>query len=338
VTNRGPSTRMIACVYGRAFAPFVESVARDLCAAGALAGGDMRPLTLEAAMADHRRGADVHRLYVLPFDPPPTMSPAGIVRELFPRAEVVTSFPLQELCWDKIATQELLLERGLPIPDTLITSEPTEVRRFVREYRFVMLKERYTCGGQGHLVLWFDDEDLVGDGGSHRYKMELVPHGRRRLDSEHLTYPAPFYLQRLVADIGPRGVFPAQVLRAYIVDGQIAFWTERYRDRYSRPSDWIINIGLGAKYRFLHDTSEETKKVALRTAEVIGFRIGAVDLIRTGSDGPYVLEVDTDGYHMIMDRQFKYIPEYREFFNLDRYIAEALLFEPGAPPPRRRSA
>ena len=141
-----------------------------------------------------------------------------------------------------------------------------------------------------------------------------------------------------MADIGPRGVLPGQVLRAYIIDSQIAFWTERYRDRYSRPSDWIINIGLGAKYRFLHDTSEETKKVALRTAEVIGFRIGVVDLIRTGSDGPYVLEVDTDSYHMIIDRQFKYIPEYRDFFNLDRYIAEALLIEPAAPQPRRRSA
>jgi glutathione synthase/RimK-type ligase-like ATP-grasp enzyme len=328
---------MIACVYGRAFAPFVEPVARDLCAAAALAGGEMRPLTLEAAMADHRRRADVHRLYVLPLDPPVTMSAGAIIRELFPKAEVVISVPVQELCWDKIATQELLLERGVPIPDTLITSEPTDVHRFVHEHGFAMLKERHACGGQGQVVLWFEDEELVGDSGSHRYTMELVAQGRRRLDGQRLTYPAPFYLQRLVADIGPRGVQPAQVLRAYIVDGQIAFWTERYRDHYSRPSDWIINIGLGAKYRFLHDVSEETKKVALRTAEVIGFRIGAVDLIRTGSDGPYVIEVDTDGYHMIIDRQFKHIPEYREFFNLDRYIADALLVEPAIPQPRRRS-
>jgi glutathione synthase/RimK-type ligase-like ATP-grasp enzyme len=334
---------MIACVYGRAFAPFVEPAARDLCAAAASVGGEMRALTLEALLADRRLAADVHRLYVLPFDPPATMSPAtmshaGIVRELCPRAEVVISFALQDLCWDKIATQELLVERGLPVPDTLITSEPDDVHRFVQEHGFAILKERYACGGQGHVVLWLEDEELVGDGGSHRYRMELVSHGRRRLEGERLTYPAPFYLQRLVADIGPRGVFPGQVLRAYVIDGQIAFWTERYRDRYSRPSDWIINIGMGAKHRFLHDTSEEAKKVALRTAEVIGFRIGVVDLIRTGSDGPYVLEVDTDSYHMIIDRQFKHIPEYREFFNLDRYIAEALLVEPADPRPRWRSA
>jgi hypothetical protein len=40
-----------------------------------------------------------------------------------------------------------------------------------------------------------------------------------------------------------------------------------------------------------------------------------------------VLEVDTDSHHMIIDRQFKYIPEYRDFFDLDRYIAEALIAE-----------
>ena len=34
---------------------------------------------------------------------------------------------------------------------------------------------------------------------------------------------------------------------------------------------------------------------------------------------------------MIVDRSFKYIPEYRDFFNLDRYIAEALLVEPEVP-------
>ena len=61
-----------------------------------------------------------------------------------------------------------------------------------------------------------------------------------------------------------------------------------------------------------------------------GLRIGVVDLIRTGRGDSYVLEVDTDGYHMLIDRQFKSIPDYRDFFDLDRYIAEALLVEPTA--------
>jgi glutathione synthase/RimK-type ligase-like ATP-grasp enzyme len=328
---------MIACLYGRAFAPFVEPVVRDLCAAAALAGGEIQPLTLEAALANRARAAAVHRLYVLPFDPPPsaaTGSPAALIRTLFPRAEVVTSFGVQDLCWDKVATQERLLDRGVPVPETLVSSEPADAHDFVRRHGFAILKERFSCAGQGHVVVWYQDDHLVGDSGSHQCTIELTQEGRRVLRGEHLVYPGPFYLQRLVADVGPRGVTPGQVLRAYIVDNQIPFWTERYRDRYARPADWIINVSLGAKYRFLHGGSEEAKKIALRSAEVIGMRIGAVDLIRTGSGGPYVLEVDTDGYHMMIDRQFKHIPEYRDFFDIDRYIAEALLVEPEVPQPR----
>ena len=328
---------MIACMYGRIFAPFVEPVARDLCAAAAEAGGEIWSVTLEAAMADRRRAADVHRLYVLPFDAPAGTSPATLVREVFPRAEIVTSFTAQDLCWDKVATQELLMDRGVPVPDTVVSSEPADVYRFVQEHGFVILKARHACAGQGHIILWFEDDELVGDCGSHQYMVQLVTHGRPQLEGARLMYPAPFYVQRLVADIGPRGVSPGQVLRAYVVDNQIVFWTERYRDRYLRPSDWIVNVALGARYRFLHDVSEEAKKIALRSAEVVGLRVGVVDLIRTGSSGPYVLEVDTDSHHMIIDRQFKQIPDYREFFNLDRHIADALLVEPSTPAARRAS-
>jgi glutathione synthase/RimK-type ligase-like ATP-grasp enzyme len=332
---------MIACLYGRAFAPFVEPVLRDLCAAAAMAGGDMQPLTIEAAITDRRRCADVRRLYVLPFDPPPAASPvapATLVRALFPQAEVAISFAVQELCWDKVATQERLLDRGLPVPDTLMTSEPDDVRDFVHRHRFAILKERHTCAGLGHVVVWLEDDQLVGESGRHRRRLELTTAGGRQVCGDQLMYPAPFYVQRLVADIGPRGVAPGQILRAYIVDGQIAFWTERYRDRYARPSDWIINVSLGAKYRFLHAVSEEAKKVALRSAEVLGVRIGVVDLIRTGSSGPYVLEVDTDSHYMIIDRGFKDVPEYREFFDFDRYVADALVQEPEPPKPRTNAA
>jgi glutathione synthase/RimK-type ligase-like ATP-grasp enzyme len=325
---------MIACLYGRDFAPFVEPVVRDLCAAAAAAGGEVQPLTIEAAQADPARRANVHRLYVLPFDAPEPIAP--LIRHLFPRVEVVTSFAAQDLCWDKVATEERLLNRGVPVPETLMSTAPADVYEFVREHEFAILKERYSCAGQGHVVVWLDDGQLVGDSGSHQYQIELVPSGRRQLRGERLIYPAPFYVQRVVGDLGPRGLTPGQLLRAYVVDNQIAFWTERYRDHYARPADWIVNISRGAKYRFVQSVSEEAKKIALRSAEVMGLRIGVVDLIRTSRGESYVLEVDTDGYHMLIDRQFKYIPEYRDFFNIDRYIADALLVEPEIPKPRPR--
>jgi hypothetical protein len=333
---------MIGCLYGRSFAPFVEPVVHDLCAAAAAAGGEIRPLPIEAVAADASLGADVHRLYVLPFDPPlrPGMpeTPALLVRALFPRAELVTPFGVQDLCWNKVAMQERLVDRGVPVPDTLIAADPGDVRAFVRQHGFAILKEPAGCAGQGHIVLWIDDGELLGDCGSHRYRMELAPAGERRLRGDRCTYPAPFYLQRLVADTGPHGITPGQVLRAYVVDSRVIFWTERYRERYERPADWIISVGRGAKHRFLFDVSEEAKKIAVRTAEALGLRIGVVDLIRTGSSGPYVLEADADGYHMMIDRQFKQIPEYRDFFDLDRYIAEALIIEPPDVQARRTTA
>lgn len=331
---------MIVCLYGRVFAPFVEPVVRDLSAAAAAAGGEIQPLTIEAAIADSARRAAVHRLYVLPFDVPQSATwptaPAALARALFPRVDVATSFAVQDLCWDKVATQERLLDRGVPVPETLMSDEPAEVCEFVRKHGFAIMKERFSCAGQGHVVVWFEGDQLVGDSGSHQYRIDLVAAGERRLFGDRFVYPAPFYVQRLVADVGPRGITPGQILRAYIVDNQVVFWSERYRDRYVRPSDWLINIGRGAKYRFVLSVSEEVRKVAVRTAEVIGMRIGVVDLVRTGSQGSYVLEADTDSYHMLIDRQFKEIPEYREFFDLDRYIAEALLVEPEIPQPRTR--
>jgi glutathione synthase/RimK-type ligase-like ATP-grasp enzyme len=161
--------------------------------------------------------------------------------------------------------------------------------------------------------------------------VELVSDGVRKLDGERFIIPGPFYVQRLVADLDAGTVRPGNILRAYVVDRQIVFWTERYREGYSRPADWILSAARGARYRFVLDVSEEARKMALRCAEAIGLRAGVVDLVRTSRSGPYVLEADTDGVHMIVDRSFKDVPEYRDFFNFDRYIAEALLRELEAP-------
>ncbi len=337
---------MIACLYGRAFGPFVEPIVNDLHAAAAAAGHELGALTIETAVTRPSLCASVRRLYVLPFDPPERGpgstgrdapdAHATLVRALFPRAEIVTSFATQDLCWDKLATQERLRDRGLPVPDTLVSTDPQECRDFVARHGFALLKERFGGAGQGHIVVWLEDGRLLGDGGSHEYTMELVTEGERHLDGERLVYPGPFYLQRLVADGGPRGVTPGQVLRAYVVDNHVPFWTERFRDHYERPADWIINVARGAKYRFVQNVSEEAKKIALRCVEVAGLRVGVVDMIRTGSQGPYVLGIVTDSCHMVIDRQFKQIPEYRDFFDLDRYIADLLFVEPEIPASRRR--
>jgi glutathione synthase/RimK-type ligase-like ATP-grasp enzyme len=325
---------MIVCLYGRSAAPFVEPVVAELVKAAARRRMEINAVTLEAALASPQRWRETEALYILPFEMPldlPSelpLTPGALVRELFPRATVVNSLVAHERCWDKLATAQRLLDRGIPIPTTLLTSDPDEARAFIVEHGHAVLKEPRSCAGHGHLVVFPDsDGSVVGEAYGRRYVVELQSAGTGRMISHGiLHYPPPFFLQRLVATADRGGVLqPAQILRAYIVDQQVMFWTERYRKRIRRPSDFIISVAFGAKYRFLPGVSEEVQKIAMRAAEVLDVTIGAVDLIRSSNEGPAVLEVDTDGPHMMIDRSFKSMPNYRSTFDFDDFIVESLV-------------
>lgn len=325
---------MIVCLYGRSAAPFVEPVVVDIMRAAARQRVEISAVTLEGAIAARQRWRDTEALYVLPFetplDLPPELppTPAALIRELFPRATVMNSLIAHERCWDKLATTERLQDRGVPIPTTLLTSDPEEARAFITEQGHAVLKEPRSCAGHGHVVVVTDGEgNVVGEAFGRRYLVDLQGSGPGRTIAQGiLHYPPPFFLQRLIAMPGRGGVLrPAQILRAYFVDRQLVFWTERYRSRIRRPSDFIISVALGAKYRFLPGVSEEVKKVAMRAAEVLDVSVGAVDVIRSSSEGPAVLEVDTDGPNMMIDRSFKNMPDYRSPFDFDAFIADALV-------------
>lgn len=321
------------CVYGATCAPFVESTAFALREHGAEFDAPIVPLTVEAALEEPWRWRHTERVYVLPFDVPARLpaefppNAAGLLRALFPHATVVNNPAAHELSWDKVASSERLLARSVPVPDTLITPVPDEAREFIAKQEQAILKAPRSCGGEGHLVVFIDDEGTIaGEMRGRRYVVELDADAAAiRLHDGVLTWPPPYFVQRLIAGVGRHGVLrPPQVLRAYLVDGRVVFWTERYRERFQRPSDFILNVSLGAKYRFLRGTSEEARKLASRAAEVLDVRIGVVDIVRAGSDGPYVLEVDSDGYHMMIDRSFTQMPEFRVTHDYDRYIAEFL--------------
>lgn len=325
---------MIAILYGTAAEPWVGPIARDIQEAADARGGEVVALTLETAVRAPREWHGVKRLYVLPFDVPadlPAELPldaALLVKALFPRAEVVNPMAAHALCWDKLATAQRLLERGVAMPETLITMDPDEARDFVRQHGQAILKEPRGSGGHGHVVLFAEnDGTLAGETPGKRYVVEPVLSGvGRQVRHGVLTCPPPFYLQRLVTDVGRGGVLkPAQILRAYLVDGQIVFWAERRRDKIRRPADFIVSVAFGARYHFVRAVSDAAETLARRTAEALGVRIGAVDLIRAGDQGPFVLEADSDGQHLVVDRSFKQLPDYRDVFDLDRMIAELLL-------------
>ncbi|HVN84837.1 MAG TPA: hypothetical protein VMW17_08350 [Candidatus Binatia bacterium] len=341
---------MIVCVYGKAFAPFVEPVVHDLRVAVATLDAELTAVTIERALAerlrDRTKWVGVRRVYVLPLDVPASLpmgapsAPSALIRWLFAGAEIVNAFDVHAICWDKPLLTERWLNRGVPVPEGVLTGAIDEANAFIRHHEHVILKAPHSCGGHDHYVVSAVSDGLIAEARGQVYELDLVPPGARpQIRDRQLRYPGPFYLQRLIGDAGRRGTLrPAQLLRAYLVDGQLLFWTERYRPQVRRPSDWIIAAGTGGKYRFLFSVNEEARKLALRAAEVIGLRVGVVDLVRTSTEGVYALSAYTDGHHMMIDREFKRLPEFRDCFDFDRFVAEALVADHPAAAPEAPSA
>ncbi|GIW45322.1 MAG: hypothetical protein KatS3mg077_2604 [Candidatus Binatia bacterium] len=315
----------VATLHSRLLAPWIEPIVHDLAAAARSLGGEIESLELDTLAATFEVREDLERLYVLPCVVPAGRNLPELVRMRLPKARPFVPFEVQDLCWDKVATQRRLMARGVATPDTLESDDPEDVVRFVRHHTYAILKERQGCAGSGHWVLWFENGVLMADNGAVAYRLVLDGEPPARVVGDELRYPPPYYVQRLVGTFTRYGFEIGQVLRAYVVEEEIPFWSERYREQYRRPGHWILNVARGARYRFVLSVSEETKNAALRAARAVGARVAAVDLVRTSADGPLVLEVNTDGQYMCIDRSFKTLPEYRDYFDLDRYIARALI-------------
>lgn len=314
----------VAVVFGRPYAPYVERPARDLCRAiESRRSTTTIMVCVEDAWAKALVFETVQRVYVLPFDAESSAEASRRMSRLFPNGRPLVPFAVQDLCWDKLATQQRLVSRGVAVPETLVSQDTAEVRDFVRSHGITIFKARFGCAGVGHWVVWEEGAVFMADNGFNAYRLELAA-PPARIEGDRLMLPPPYYVQKMIGTY-TRGEFvPGQLLRAYVVDNEVRFWAERYRESYRRPGDWILNVSRGAKYRFLLSVSEETEKTALHAARAVGAPVAAVDIVRTATSGPLVLEIDTDGYHMFIDRSFKEIPEYRDYYDLDAYIGRML--------------
>lgn len=317
---------MIACVYGSAATAFVEPTVRDLARAAAADGIELVGVPIGRIAAPHASAMeDVALVYVLPFDE--AVDPAEVFLRAFPKAHTVNATTAHEFSTDRVSLSERLLERGVPVPETLVTDSPEEARDFILQYEHAVLRDPRIRGhSSGYVVFCDADGTVVGETRDRRYVIELLASGLgRKLEHGVLAHPPPFFLQRMVTRVGRRGVLiPAQVLRAYVIDDRVPFWTETYRDRVRRPSDFLLTAETGAPRRFVQVVSSEADKLARRAAKAVGAPVAAVDIIRSDT-GYVVLDVVTDGRYVMIDRSFKNIPEFREAFDLDRHIAAALV-------------
>jgi len=323
---------MIACVYGTGSAAFVEPTVRSMATAAAARGTKVVGVNLEKLLASPSAVmSDVLWLYILPVDLPASAGDEllAVLKSAFPKAQIVNALPAHTLCCNRVLLSERLLDRGVPVPETLLTDSPDEARKFVKQHGHAMLREIQAKGSGSGLLLFCDrDGTVAGEARGRRYVVELDDAGGaggRELSHGVLTVPPPFFVQRMITRVRRHGVLaPAPVLRAFVIDDHIPFWIESYREKVERPSDFILTADSGALRRFVQVVSDEADKLARRVAEVMGFRIGAVDLIRSDS-GFVVLDVITDGPARMIDRSFKDLPEFRAAFDLDRYTIESLM-------------
>ncbi len=317
---------MIVCVYAKVVAPFVEPVIEDLAAAARARHADLAGVRLEDLARTSEVVGEVSTLYLLPQERPLDDESGGLLESRFPHATIANPAPAHDLCRDRLAFCERMLERGIAIPETVVTESVEEAQDFIGRHEHAVMREMRSPGSRPAMVAFRDvDRNIVGETRGRRYVVELDDRVERcRLDHGVLSVPPPYLLQRLVTSIDRHGVLvPAQTLRAFVVGSEIPYWTEAYRDRVRRPADFVFSAGSGSR-RFVQVVGDEATKLARRVARAVGMRYGAVDLVRADS-GYVALGAVTDGATQMIDRSFKALPEYRDAFNLDRHIAGALV-------------
>lgn len=321
----------VICLYGPELESYLAPVIEALGRAVGWGGGELALTTPERAWRHRPFTEPAESLYILPFDAMPEDAPAdagAFIEACLPKVPIATSMAVQDLCDDRLATQERLLTHGVPMPETLVTDSFGEMKRFVRRHEAAVLRDPRQAGGLPDIVLWVEGGQVFGDCGSHRYQLMKSDADRPRLVGDELHHPGPFYLQRLIAKFSRGNVVPGPSLRAYVVAGEVRFWTERSRSAYRRPAEWVSRNRPDEIVRFVQDVSSDAEKAAVRAAEAVGARHCAVDIVRTAGAGPCVRDIVVDGRHTIVDRSYKSRPEFRDHFNFDRHLGFALVPHP----------
>jgi RimK family alpha-L-glutamate ligase len=174
---------------------------------------------------------------------------------------VVNSPRAIERCVDKFYTSALLLDAGLPVPETVVCQRTDEAMDAVRALGDVVIKPIFGSLGQG--MVRTDSADVA---------LRVV----RTLDQVR----AVFYVQRAV-DHGGRDV------RVLVVGGRVLGAIERQ----APAGEWRTNVALGGTAR-AYDLPEPWAQLALRAAAAVGADYAGVDLLPSRDGRVFVLEVN----------------------------------------------
>lgn len=151
---------------------------------------------------------------------------------------------------------ERCANRGVPVPDTVFTNSPEEVRRFYERHDRVVYKPVSHGAPPNELT----DHDLTD----------------QRLEK---LATAPVQLQEFV---------PGDDLRLYVLDGDVVGATRYVSENFSFKLDQRESKTVDLEPATV---SEEVESAAIRAAEAVELQFGAVDVRRSDSDYA-ILEVN----------------------------------------------
>lgn len=256
---------------------------------------------------------DADLIYVLPCDELETL------KRIEAERLVINSVRSQEIAIDKIATSRLMIENNLPTPATVISQTPDAVVEMLDRYGIALLKSTNLCGGAGHRILRYEGKTITT---RRRDQIYQVAFGQcNRILDQTLVLAPPYYVQQF---IGTTAQTNDRVYRMYVAGNKVVMGTMRVKAGVDSAEKSIINAATGARYEFLQTLDEEMISLALRLADLIGFEIGVVDLLRDPSGRPLLIEADCDGCHLFICRKFQEASGYSPPYNFNAHLVKRL--------------
>ena len=162
---------------------------------------------------------------------------------------------------DKFYTTALLHQAGLPTPETVVCERAEDAMRAVKSMGDVIIKPIF--GSLGHGMVRVSDPDVA-----FRVVRALEQVG------------SVFYVQRAIDHDG-------RDLRVFVVGGRVLGAIERR----SIDGDWRTNVARGASAQPF-DLPAAWEQLAVRAASAVGAEYAGVDLLPSGHDDVFVLEVN----------------------------------------------
>lgn len=240
--------------------------------------------------------------------------------ELAKRVRMINSYKSQANAIDKVKTSRILLQEGIPTPETVISDDFGDVEALVEKAGTVVLKYPWGCAGYGHFFLHRNGR-LKGVTKQGEFEVKKLSD---RVKIGENTVSPPYYAQEFISSRGDR-FSNDRVYRMYVVGEKVGMGSIRVIDDVHDLSKSVINIAQGAHYIFMDKIDQRMQDAALMTAGAVGFDVGVVDILCNVHGAPYVIECDCDGRLMAVDRSFRKHTQFNDSVNYDRMIAERLL-------------